>query len=81
MRLIAPGGGSGSSVVAELAEGVGELAAELLVLVGEFAVAVQCDVQALAQGVVAGALRVGYRGGAVLLARNRRISSLMSVWE
>ena len=54
-------GGSGWTAVTELAEGVGELAAQPLVLVGEFAVAVVGDFEALSQGVVGGALRGGYR--------------------
>ena len=47
-----------------MAEGVGELAAYPLVLVGEFAVAAQCDVEALAQRFVAGALPGRGRAGA-----------------
>jgi hypothetical protein len=49
-------GGSRSPVVAEFAEGAGELAAQPLVLVGEFAVAAVGDFEATSQGVVAGAL-------------------------
>ena len=49
--------------VAELAEGVGELAAQALVLVGEFTVAAQRNVEALAQRVVSGALPGRCRGG------------------
>ncbi|HET9565930.1 MAG TPA: hypothetical protein VFP27_15835 [Mycobacterium sp.] len=54
-------GGSRSPVVAEFAEGAGELAAQPLVLVGEFAVAAVGDFEATSQGVVAGALLGGYR--------------------
>ena len=54
--------------VAESAEGVAKLAAQPLVLFGEFAVAAQGDVQALAQGVVAGALPARGRGGVFGLA-------------
>ena len=46
-----------------LAESVGELAAQLLVLGGQFVVAAQRKVEALAQGVVAGALPGRGRGG------------------
>ena len=48
-------------VVAEFAEGAGELAAQPLVLVSEFAVAAVRDFEATSQGVVAGALLGGYR--------------------
>ena len=58
LRLV---GGSRSPVVAEFAEGAGELAAQPLVLVGEFAVAAVGDFEATSQGVVAGALLGGYR--------------------
>jgi hypothetical protein len=51
--------------VAELAEGVRELAAQALVLVGEFTVAAQRNVEALAQRVVGGALPGRCRGGVV----------------
>ena len=44
-----------------VAEGTGELAAQPLVLVGEFAVAAVGDFEATSQGVVAGALLGGYR--------------------
>ena len=54
-------GRSRSPVVAEFAEGAGELAAQPLVLVGEFAVAAVGDFEAMSQGVVAGALLGGYR--------------------
>ena len=54
-------GGSRSPVVAEFAEGAGELAAQPLVLVSEFAVAAVRDFEATSQGVVAGALLGGYR--------------------
>ena len=50
-------------VVPELAESVGELAAQLLVLGGQFVVAAQRKVEALAQRVVAGALPGRGRGG------------------
>jgi hypothetical protein len=49
--------------VAELAEGVRELAAQALVLVGEFTVAAQRNVEAVAQRVVGGALPGRCRGG------------------
>ena len=49
--------------VPEFAESVGELAAQLLVLCGQFAVAAQRKVEALAHRVVAGALPGGSRGG------------------
>ena len=54
-------GGSRSPVVAEFAEGAGELAAQPLVLVGDFAVEAVGDFEATSQGVVAGALLGGYR--------------------
>jgi hypothetical protein len=50
-RIVTRSGG-----VPELAESVGELAAQLLVLVCEFTVAAQRKVEALAQRVVAGTL-------------------------
>ena len=46
-----------------MSESVGELAAQLLVLVGEFTVAAQRDVEALTQGGLAGALPGRGRGG------------------
>src|SRR6476646_12217940 len=49
--------------VAELAESVGELAAQLLVLGGQFAVAAQRKVEALTHRVVACALPGRGRGG------------------
>jgi hypothetical protein len=60
--------GRQSPVVAELAEGVGELAAQPLVLVSEFAVAAVGQFKTLAQGVIAGALLGGYRRAALVLA-------------
>ena len=49
--------------IPELAESVGELAAKLLVLGGQFAIAAQREVEALADRVVAGALPGRGRGG------------------
>jgi hypothetical protein len=55
-------------VVAELAEGVGELVAQPLVLVSEFAVAAVGQFKTLAQGVIASALLGGYRRAGLVLA-------------
>ena len=41
-------GGSFVGVVAGLSEGMGELVAQSLILFGEFTVAAECDVEALA---------------------------------
>ena len=76
-------GWSGPPVVAELAEGLGELAAEPLVLLGEFAVAVGW--RASSAGVGSASL-VRWRAGTGVLgwrrpwSRSRWISSRMSGW-
>jgi hypothetical protein len=63
--------------VSELAESVGELAAQLLVLGGQFAVAAQRKVEALAQRVVAGALPGRGRGGVLGLVAGAQAPDLV----
>ena len=64
-------------VVPELAESVGELAAQLLVLGGQFVVAAQRKVEALAQRVVAGALPGRGRGGVLGLVAGAQAPDLV----
>ena len=61
IALLVPSSGETVCDLVLVGVGAGELAAQPLVLVGEFAVAAVGDFEAMSQGVVAGALLGGYR--------------------